>query len=235
MTNELTQERTFKLVNLLGYVLLAFMAIDYVAILFPPQLLNPNWELNTIGKIIETVFVTLLGFMLVFFRPEKQSIQQGELRILTCLSWLTLVLGIICFLFAPLLVSNSLRINSTNRNNLSLQLTNQRDRVEQVELRLDGLNDTQLENLWRRNNGGSATNPSISTTEKKEQLTARLNSSEQTNRQQLQQRLRSNQRSLFKMTFKWLLGTIIAGITFISLWRYTDWARAFLKETKQRS
>ena len=234
LTNELTQERTVKLVNLLGYVLLTFMAIDYVALLFPPQLLNPTWELNTIGKIIETVFVTLLGFMLIFFRPEKQAIQQGELRILTWLSWLSLILGIICFLFAPLMINNALRINNTNRTNLSVQLTNQRDRVEQVELQLDGLNDTQLENLWRRNNRDSAPNSGTSTTEKKAQLSAQLTSSEQANRQQLQQRLRNRQRSLLKMTFKWVLGTIVAGVTFVSLWKYTDWARAFFQETKQR-
>ena len=65
------------------------------------------------------------------------------------------------------------------------------------------------------------------------QLTTQLNSTEQENRQQLQQRLKTNQRSLFKMAFKWVLGTIISGVTFISLWKYTDWVRVFCRGLNQ--
>ena len=231
-TNEITQNQAFKFVHLLGYVILVMMAIDYAALLFPPQFFNPNWELNTIGRIIESIYVTLLGFMLVFLRPEKQSIKRSELRILSLFSWLALLLGIICCLFAPLLISNSLRINSNNQTNLNLQLTNQRQQIEQVELQIDSLNEAQLQNLWQRNQSNSAANINISAAEKKQQLTNKLNSSEQANRQQLQQTLKNQQRSLFKMTFKWVLGAILAGITFISLWRYTEWTREFLKAAK---
>ena len=231
-TNELTQNQAFKFIHLFGYVILVFMVIDYAALLFPAQFLNPNWELNTIGKIIESIFVTLLGFMLVFFRPEKQSIKRSELRILSLLSWLALVLGIICFLFAPLLISNALRINSTNQTNISIQLTTQRQQAEQIKLQLDNLNETQLQNLWLRNQANSAANTNISAAEKKQQLTDKLNSIEQASRQQLQQRLKNQQRSLFKMTFKWVLGAIISGVTFVSLWKYTEWVREFLKAAK---
>ena len=232
-TNELTQNQAFKFVHLLGYVILVFMAIDYASLLFPPQFFNPNWELNTIGRIIESIFVTLLGFMLVFLRPEKQSIKRSELRILSLLSWLAFLLGIVCFLFAPLLISNSLRINSTNQTNISVQLTNQRQQVEQIELQLDNLNEAQLQNLWQKNQPNSAANANLSAVEKKQQLTNKLNSTEQATRQQLQQGLKKQQRSLFKMTFKWVLGAIISGVTFISLWKYTEWVREFSRALKQ--
>ena len=231
-TNEITQNQAFKFVHLLGYVILVFMAIDYAALLFPPQFFNPNWELNTIGRIIESIYITLLGFMLVFFRPEKQSIKRSELRILFGLSWLAFLFGIICFLFAPLLISNSLRINSNNITKINLQLTNQRQQVEQVKLQLDKLNETQLQNLWLRNQANSATNRDLSVAEKKQQLTNKLNSNEQASRQKLQQRLKNKQRSLFKMTFKWVLGAVISGVTFISLWKYTEWVREFLRAAK---
>lgn len=231
-TNELTQNQSFKFIHLFGYVILFFMAIDYASLLIPPDFFNPNWELNTIGKIIETVWVTLLGFMLVFFRPEKQSIKRSELRILSLFTWLALLLGIICFLFAPLLISNSLRINSTNRTNVSIQLTNQRQQAEQIELQLDKLNETQLQNLWLRNQANSAADTNLSAAEKKQQLTDKLNSTSQTSRQQLQQGLKNQQRSLFKITFKWVLGAIISGVTFVSLWKYTEWVREFFKAAK---
>ena len=231
-TNEITQNQAFKFIHLFGYVILIFMVIDYAALLFPPQFFNPNWELNTIGRIIESVYVTLLGFMLVFFRPEKQSIKRSELRILSLFSWLALFLGIICFLFAPLLISNSLRINSSNQTKINLQLTNQRQQVEQVKLQVNNLNEAQLQNLWLRNQPNYAANINISAAEKKQQLTDKLKSNEQASRQQLQQRLKNNQRSLFKMTFKWVLGAILAGVTFISLWKYTEWTREFVKAAK---
>lgn len=224
-TNELTQHKAYKFVHLLGYVILAFMAIDYLVLFFPPQFLNPNWEFNTMGRIIESIYVTFLGFMLVFFRPEKQTIKQGELRTLSWLSWLALVFGIFSFLFAPLLISNSLRINNSNKTDLSVQLTNQRQRVEKIELRLDSLNESQLQNLWQRNQADSAVESNISANEQKQQFATQLNSQEQKNRQQLQERLKKGQYSLFKITFKWVLGAIISGITFISLWKYTDWVR----------
>ena len=232
-TNEITQNQAFKFIHLFGYVIIAFMAIDYAALLFPPQFLNPNWELNTVGRIIESIYVTLLGFMLIFFRPEKQSIKQSELRILSLLSWSALLLGIVCFLFAPLLISNSLRINSTNTTNINFQLTNQRQQVEQIELQLDKLNETQLQNLWLKNQSNSVSNKNVSIAEKKQQLTNQLSSTEQANRQKLQQGLKNKQRSLFKMTFKWVLGAIISGVTFISLWKYTEWVREFSKAAKQ--
>ena len=144
-----------------------------------------------------------------------------------------MLLGILCFLFAPLLISNSLRINSTNQTNISIQLTNQRKQAEQMELQLDKLNETQLQNLWLRNQANSATNNQLSAAEKKQQLTEKLNSTEQTSRQQLQQQLKNQQRSLFKITFKWVLGAIISGVTFISLWKYTEWVREFFKAAKQ--
>ena len=231
VTDELIEKQSYKFIHLLGYAILVFMALDYFALLIPPQFFNPNWELATMGKIIETVYVTLLGFMLVFFRPQKQPIKPSELRILSLLSRLALFLGVICFLFAPLLISNSLRINNTNQAKINLKLENQRQQVKQFSLQLDNLNDEQIQNIWRRNQQNSAPNARLSPTKQKQQLVSQINSVKQEQNKQLQQKLKTNQRSLFKMTLKWVLGTIVAGVSFVSVWKYTQWVRV-IREVK---
>lgn len=232
-TSELTENQSYKFIHLLGYAILGFMAFDYAALLIPPQLFNPSWELSTIGRIIESVWVTLIGLMLIFLRPDKQSIKRSELRILSLLSWLSLILGIVCFLFAPLLISNSLRINNTNQTQINFQLTNQSEQAEQMTLQLDSFSKTQIQNIWQNMQPNSASISNISLAEKKQQLSEQINSKKQKSKQQLQQQLKGKQRSLFKMTFKWVLGAILAGFCFVSLWKYTEWTREFVRAAKQ--
>ncbi|WP_235107363.1 HpsJ family protein [Acaryochloris sp. 'Moss Beach'] len=48
-----------------GYALLLLTLVDTLAILIPPQLLDPAWELETIGSLVERSPVPLIGFALV--------------------------------------------------------------------------------------------------------------------------------------------------------------------------
>ena len=235
VTNEAIEKDSYKFVHLLGYTILIFMAIDYVSLLITPKFLNPNWELETIGKIIETVYVTLLGFMLVFFRPKQQSIKRWEFKILSFLSWLTLFLGILCFLFAPLLISDSLRINSTNQTKIKLQLETQKQQFQGFNLQLDNLSNQQLDNLWANIHQTTDSKANVSPAEQKQQVVSKIKQQQQANRKQLQQKLKTNQRSLFKMTIKWFVGAIVAGVSFVSIWKYTQWARAVWTTEQHKS
>lgn len=223
ITDDITEKHSYKFANLLGYIILTLMVVDYGSLLIPPQFFNPTWEIETIGEIIETVFVTLLGFMLIFFRPQQQSIKHSELKILALLSWLALILGIICFLLTPLLISNCLRLNANNQAQINLQLANQNQQFEQATLDLNKLNNEQIQNLWVKANQNSA--PTIAVTQQKQQLVTQIQQRQQATKQQLQQSLKNNQLSLFKMTFKWMLGAIIAGVYFVYIWQYTKWVR----------
>lgn len=234
LTNEITERQSYKCIHLLGYAILFFMMIDYAIILIPPHFLNPDWEFNTIGKIIDTVYVTLLGYMLVFFRPQQQSVKHSELRILYWLSWLALLLGIVCFLFVPLIIGNSWRINIANQTKINIQLANQNQQAEQLILKLDNLSNRQIQNIWVRNQQASAFNVNVSFREKKQQIVHKINSAEQRKIKQLQQNSKNNQHFLLKVTFKWLLGTIVAGVSFVSIWQYSEWARKFLMYSKER-
>lgn len=62
-----TEMRSASLLRWVGYGLLVLALMDVVDILLPPQLMNPAWEFQTIGALVERVPVPLLGLALVFF------------------------------------------------------------------------------------------------------------------------------------------------------------------------
>ena len=52
LTDELVEHNSYNFLALVGYVILGLIFFDYIHILIPPQLLNPNWEIQVIGRII---------------------------------------------------------------------------------------------------------------------------------------------------------------------------------------
>lgn len=222
LTDELIEHQSYAFVSLVGYVIVGLIFFDYIHLLIPPQLFNPNWEIETIGRIIETIWILLLGFMLIFFRTQQRSIKLGELRILSFLSWATLIIAIACFLAAPLLISNAIRINQANKAQINAQLTSQNTRVEKVFTQINQASEQELSAVLKNNQNQSSLD---STKEIKQQLIDVIQQKKHTASEQLNQSLRSKQVKLFKTTFKWVLGAIISGIAFVTVWRYTSWAR----------
>ena len=150
--DEIVEKQSYKLINLAGYAILALVCLDYAAMFFPPQFFNPNWELQTIGRATETVWGPLLGLILVFYRRQQYPLKRSELKILTLLSRLALILGIVYFLAAPLLITDTFRIMRTNRAQITMQLENQNKQVEQVTQQINQANDARLLNtFWQKN------------------------------------------------------------------------------------
>ena len=106
-------ERSSKMLPWIGYFILVLIFLDYVFLLIPPRFLNPTWELNIIGHLVENVWAPLLGFALVFIHREN-NFKELELKILSWLSRLMLLMAIIYFLSAPLILSNTIKIQQKN-------------------------------------------------------------------------------------------------------------------------
>ena len=58
--------QAISILRFLGYALLLFTLFDLADTLTPLQLMNPNWEFQTIGALVEKVVVPLMGFVLIF-------------------------------------------------------------------------------------------------------------------------------------------------------------------------
>lgn len=215
------------IIRWIGYGLLILALFDVIEMFIPARFMNPNWEFQTIGALVERVAVPLIGFAFVFLaglneRGNKEGI------ILKILSWLTLLLGIIYFLIVPLGVVNTVRIYKQQQDQITIKLKQQQSVIQQVKKGLDGpVTEAQMQQLLARLNGGSA--PEIKSSEQlqqaKQQLSTFINKGESQLETQVQA-ARSNQRvNLLKKSIKWNLGALIAGALFITIWRSTAWAR----------
>lgn len=207
-----------------GYGLLVLALFDVIATLTPPNFLNPVWELQTIGALVERVPVPLLGLALIFFGEEIDRTNLEDI-LLKVLSWLCLLLALLFLLMIPLGIVNTVKINSQNTQQISQQANQQLAQLQQVEERLNRGTPDELRTLATELGrlGVQVNN------QRPEELKTQILSRIPTAREQLQnqkQTVESNQRLvLLKNSVKWLLGALISSVLFFILWRGTDWAR----------
>lgn len=223
--NEVVEQESTKIVNLVGYAIVGLTLLDYLTLLIEPKFFNPIWGWETVGKLVETVWAPLLGFLLIFYRRNRDVIKAKELPLLSLLSWFALILGVIYFLISPILIGNAFRINRTQQAQSLAQIEQQKTEVQQYTQQLNRASNTQLNNLLQRYYPKAPQISSASSQEFKENLLKRIQQRQATVQKQLQTNFAREKRNLIKTTLKWLLGAIISGTAFVLIWSHTQWAR----------
>ncbi|MDJ0569642.1 MAG: HpsJ family protein, partial [Pleurocapsa sp. MO_192.B19] len=127
------------ILRLVGYGLLVMAVVDILFLLIPPQLMNPLWEFQTMGAIVERIPVTLLGIVLVYY-GERSDRAPIEILILKGLSWLSMVAAILLLLMIPLNISNSYRIYHQQNATVNAQFVSQKDAIQQFKEQLNAAN-----------------------------------------------------------------------------------------------
>jgi hypothetical protein len=215
-----------RLLRWVGWGLLLLALINIVEMMIPLRLMNPVWELDTIGKLVELAPVPLLGFALIF-QGESYLRSQAESLTLKGLSWMAFLIGVGFILLIPLGIVNTTRINTQNQEQLSVVVTQRRTQLQTLQTQLQQLvTQAQLDEftgvLARQGislsnlNAGSRTRVEIETALSR--ATTNLDEQIETTRKGQFDRL-------FKNAVKWNLGALISGILFIGIWKITDWAR----------
>ena len=208
-----------KIINLVGYVFLILTFLDLVHLLIHPQFFNPQWEMRTMGKTIETVWAILLGFILIFYRSPDRSIKLQELQNLSRLSWLALFLGIFYLLMIPLLANDARIIAKNNRIQSQQQIQQQTLQFKQFEQKLTNSSDAKLTQFLQPNNSQKF---SIESPEKlRDKLINSVREKRDRIEKQLNKQLQAKQINLIKITIKWMIGAIISGVSFILMWKWT--------------
>lgn len=219
--------RSLGLWRLVGYGFLILFALDLAEIFIPPQLLNPEWEFQTLGNIVERVAIPFIALLLIF--QGGNYLRKGwEFVALTSLSWLSLLVGILFLVSVPLGIINTIRIDKINTTKIT-NTTNQRlELLQEVETRLKNVQNKQdMEVLITQLNSGNA--PIIENDQQLAQVKTNLNEFIKTSRNQLNNQtkmaVKQTKKSLFKRSVKWNLGALISGVLFIIIWQMTKWAR----------
>jgi hypothetical protein len=219
--------RSLGLWRLVGYAFLILFALDLAEIFIPPQFLNPEWEFKTLGNVVERVAIPFIALILIFHGGNY--LRKGwEFIVLTGLSWLSLLVGILFLLSVPLGIINTVRIDTLTNTKITKGTTQRLEVLQQVESRLkDVQNKQDMEVLIRQLNSGNA--PVIENDQQLTQVKTNLtefikNSRNQLNKQAEMARKQSK-RSLLERSVKWNLGALISGVLFIMTWQMTKWAR----------
>jgi large-conductance mechanosensitive channel len=222
---ELAPEIIQKISNLIpiaGYLLLTLTFLDYLALLIPLQFFNPNWELNIIGQLVESVWAPILGFLLVFYRLPPHKIRAKKLKLMSIVSWLILLLAIVYFLSIPLIISDTFRINQINFAQVTQQADQQKTQVAEMKQQLSNLSDNQVTNIFAKS---PLVSPKDSSETMKGKLLTKLEQEQSSNLNKATTVYQQQKQSLFKNSFKWIIGAFLSGCFFITFWKSTDWTR----------
>ncbi|MGB8702215.1 MAG: HpsJ family protein, partial [Thermosynechococcaceae cyanobacterium] len=101
------QRAGLTLLRLTGYSLLLLTLFDFIALAIPLRVMDPAWELQTMGSLVERVALPLIGFALVFGGGATQR-SRAEIKVLQLLSTAAGLVGVLYFLLLPLLVTDTL-------------------------------------------------------------------------------------------------------------------------------
>ncbi|MEM8828933.1 MAG: HpsJ family protein [Cyanobacteria bacterium P01_G01_bin.19] len=222
-----TEQRSTKIINLVGYVILLLVLLDYGFILISSQLFNPSWAYNTAGQLVENIWGLLFGLVLIFYRRDQDIVKSREAFCLKIISWLTLCAGISYFLITPVIIGNGYRIYRGNHAQMTSQISLQKTQVEQYAQQLGQASEEQLNSLLQRYTAGedSGTISSNSAEQIKTNLLAEVEKQQLQAKNQLQTQFGQKKTNLVKTTTKWSIGAIVSGMCLVLIWRHTAWAR----------
>ena len=214
------------ILRLVGYGLLLMALVDLLFLLIPPQLMNPLWEFQTIGAIIERIPVTLLGMVLIYY-GERSDRAPIEAIILKVLSWLSLLTAVILMLTIPLSISNSFRIYNQHNATANARFVTQKDTIEQFKQQLKAANSKDEIGAILQQQARQQVNipDSVNTQKLKTNIIANLQNNQDSITSQAEA-FRSQKKSLLlKKCLKWNIGALISSILFFMIWKSTGWAR----------
>lgn len=219
--------QSVRVLRFVGYGLLLLGLLDLAEIAIPPQFMNPTWEFQTMGALVERVPVPLIGLGLVFLGENSGRSSRARL-LLRVLSWLSLLVAALFFLLVPMGVLNTVRIDEENQQRLDVQLSQGIAELEAVSRQLDSATSAdELRGLLGSISGGEV--PVIESSqdvrEAKAALEAALTEGEASLQRDANSTLMERRRGLLKRSVKWNIGAIISGALFFSIWKGTSWAR----------
>ncbi len=211
--------------RLVGYSLLLFSLIDLVNVLLQVQLTAIPSIYQTLGAIVERFPLPLLGVMLIF-SGETNSRQAWERKILRAISWASLVIGILFLLLVPGILSVSIQMSLQAEVEVNTQTDQQLTQLQKTETQISQATTQDLTYFLERLRQQSRANPDIKDPQTlKEQLLMDVTQSKQTIKKQAAMTRTNQRRALLRDSTKWSFGALIAGVTFIYLWRFSRWTR----------
>ncbi|MEN8443795.1 MAG: HpsJ family protein, partial [Cyanobacteria bacterium J06555_13] len=132
--------------RIVGYSLLLMSIINWADIVLPPQLLNPTWELQTVGAIVESVPLLLFALVLIFYGEgtHRNKIERLFVRTLSqaCLP-IALAFGFLVLVAA----TSTVRINQQIDVQVGNVFSQQMEQLNQLESQIDEASSRDIDDI----------------------------------------------------------------------------------------
>lgn len=215
------------LLRFLGYGLLILSIFDLISTFVPVRLMDPVWQFQTLGQLVERVPVPLIGLVLVFYSARDWT-DKWERPLLNALSWGALLVGIGYLLLIPLGVFSTLQIDRFSDNQVKQRIAQTATQSDAIKGQLEEVKtEAQMQALLNRIQGiPPEIKESQDLGDSKQKLTNLVAQGADRLTNQLKQTYFERRLQLLKQSVKWNLGSLVSGVLFIVIWQMTAWARA---------
>lgn len=215
-------QKLIGLLPVIGYAL-AFVSLgDYLYIIFPLQLQDPVWELQTIAALVEQSWGFLIALALIFsryFTDNQDDVRAIELWLLKFIRWLVLAMAIIFILSTPLIVSDTSRLYRSINQQFSQEDRRKLDQIANVYTKVDQVSDlNQIIALGRSIGLDPATFKNTPFVEIKKEVKTRLTAIKANIENQAQAIQKAQSKKLIKNSFRTLYSGLVISFTFIFIW-----------------
>lgn len=230
-----TEVITANLLRFAGYGLLLLAFSNFFDAIIPPQFgKDAPWEFSTLGKLVGTSPVPIIGLILIFYGESTARSPFGK-KILKFLSWLSLLLSIIYVLMLLVGISAAIRINNDNNNQASFTLSQQ---LAQFNTAKENLKNTNDANLLRAAEFIEKRSPNIklnksNPAELRKQLETEIGKNEEAIKANIDTSRGRAFRQLIKQAIKWYFEAIVSAVVLFGIWSQTKWARTSSRRKKK--
>ena len=217
---------TISILRVVGYGLLMMAVVDLMNLLIPLKLMNPNWEFQTIGSIIERIPVTFLGIVFVFYEDTNYRTPIEKI-LLKIISWSCLVFAILLILIIPLNISNAFRIYRTYNANLNYQVVPRLEIIEDFQEQIESADSQEnIAKILQKQASTKIVLPeSLDINDFKNNITDNLQKESDSLKSKAQSERSKKRYQILRKVIKYNLGALIAIFLLIFVWKNTFWAR----------
>ncbi len=219
------------LLPLAGWGFLVFTIIKLILIILPMDLMDIEWEFETLEKIVDQSIYILLSFVCIL------SLKPGEINyfylcILHYSTWVCFLLGVIFLLTAPLGIVDTTKIYKDLDKDSLREINDQHDYFKKIHLKInESKKVSTLKKIAKRVKSSSAIKIRLKLKSKqridelKMWLVQRARRYEKIRINEIKKDLYQDKKELLETSAKFNIGLIVLGILFIGVWSRTGWIR----------
>ena len=217
---------TISILRVVGYGLLMMAVVDFLNLLIPFKLMNPDWEFQTIGSIVERIPVIFLGIVFVFYEDTNYRTPIEKI-LLKIISWSCLVLAIFLILVIPLNINNAFRIYRAYNANLNYQVVPRLEIIQDFQHQIKSANSQEnIAKILQQNSSTKVALPeSLELDDFKNNITENLQKESDSLQHKAQKQRQKKRYQILRKVIKYNLGALIAIFLLIFIWKNTFWAR----------